>query len=89
MIGAIRTDESAGGFEGQPDLPAQYQVPVQIPEPYFITLSGHDCPDAGRKKRSSSRPPSLLKLSVSILPEARQVFRNLAGMLISRHDHNP
>jgi hypothetical protein len=49
MIGAIRTDESAGGFEGQPDLPAQYQFPVQIPEPYLVTLSGHDCPDAGQK----------------------------------------
>jgi hypothetical protein len=59
MIGAIRTDESAGGFEGQSDFPAQYQVPVQIPEPYLVTLSGHDCPMQD-KSPSNSRPASLL-----------------------------
>ena len=42
MVGAIRTDQPAGGFEGQPDLPAQNQVPVQIPEPYFLTFPIHD-----------------------------------------------
>ncbi len=44
MVSAIRTDQPAGGFEGQPDLPAYYQVPVQVPEPYFLTAPLHDCP---------------------------------------------
>jgi hypothetical protein len=81
MIGAIRTDESAGGFEGQPDLPAQYQVPVQIPEPYLVTLSGHDCPMQD-KSPSHSRPASLLMFLGSLVIQGKVPLVGLLRVFI-------
>ena len=66
MVGAIRTDQPAGGFEGQPDLPAQNQVPVLIPEPYFLTAPIHDCLDR-RSQQGLAFPAALSQFIVNVL----------------------